>query len=44
MTIVPQSRARLQALNPPRTDWVLILVTAAILVIGTLLVWSSTAT
>ena len=43
MTIVPQSRARLQALNPPRTDWLLVLVTGAILVIGTLLVWSSTA-
>ena len=43
MTLVPQTRARLQALNPPRTDWVLVLVTAAILVIGTLLVWSSTA-
>ena len=48
MTLVPQARAqaraRLQALNPPRTDWVLVLVTAAILVLGTLLVWSSTAT
>jgi rod shape determining protein RodA len=43
MTLVPQTRARLQALNPPRTDWVLVLVTAAILVIGTLLVWSSTS-
>jgi len=47
MTLVPQARAqaraRLQALNPPRTDWVLVLVTAAILVLGTLLVWSSTA-
>jgi rod shape determining protein RodA len=43
MTLVPQSRARLQTLNPPRTDWALILATAAILVIGTLLVWSSTA-
>jgi rod shape determining protein RodA len=43
MTLVPQARARLQALNPPRTDWVLVLVTGAILVIGTLLVWSSTS-
>ena len=43
MTLVPHARARLQALNPPRTDWVLVLVTGAILVIGTLLVWSSTA-
>jgi rod shape determining protein RodA len=43
MTLVPQSRARLQSLNPPRFDWVLVLVTGAILVIGTLLVWSSTS-
>ncbi|HEY0903507.1 MAG TPA: rod shape-determining protein RodA [Marmoricola sp.] len=43
MTIVPQAKARLQALNPPRHDWVLMLVTGAILVIGTLLVWSSTS-
>jgi rod shape determining protein RodA len=43
VTIVPQARARLQALNPPRTDWLLVLVTGAILVIGTLLVWSSTS-
>jgi rod shape determining protein RodA len=43
MTLVPQARARLQALNPPRTDWVLVFATAAILVIGTLLVWSSTS-
>jgi rod shape determining protein RodA len=43
MTLVPQTRARLQTLNPPRTDWALILATGAILVIGTLLVWSSTA-
>ena len=43
MTLVPQTRARLQALNPPRTDWALILATGAILVIGTLLVWSSTS-
>jgi len=43
MTLVPQARARMQALNPPRVDWVLVLVTGAILVIGTLLVWSSTS-
>jgi rod shape determining protein RodA len=48
MTIVPQTRARLQSFTPtlrtrPRTDWVLVLATAAILVIGTLLVWSSTS-
>jgi rod shape determining protein RodA len=47
MTLVPQNRiqarARLQALNPPRVDWVLVFVTGAILVIGTLLVWSSTS-
>jgi rod shape determining protein RodA len=47
MTLVPQNRiqarARLQALNPPRIDWVLVFVTGAILVIGTLLVWSSTS-
>ena len=43
MTLVPHGRTRLPALNPPRTDWVLVLVTGAILVIGTLLVWSSTA-
>jgi rod shape determining protein RodA len=44
MTLVPLARARLQPADPPRFDWVLILVTAAILVIGTLLVWSSTST
>ena len=43
MTLVPQARARLQSLDPPRFDWVLVLVTGAILVIGTLLVWSSTS-
>jgi len=43
MTLVPQARARLQSMNPPRFDWVLVLATAAILVIGTLLVWSSTS-
>jgi rod shape determining protein RodA len=47
MTLVPQARAqaraRLQALDPPRVDWVLVFATGAILVIGTLLVWSSTA-
>lgn len=42
MTLVPQARARLQSVNPPRLDWVLVLVTGAILVLGTLLVWSST--
>jgi rod shape determining protein RodA len=45
---VPQARARLQALNPallrkPRTDWLLVAAAAAILVVGTLLVWSSTS-
>jgi len=47
MTLIPQgraqARARLQALNPPRADWILVFVIGAILVIGTLLVWSSTA-
>lgn len=43
MTLVPQARARLQSVNPPRLDWVLVLVTGAILVLGTLLVWSSTS-
>jgi rod shape determining protein RodA len=43
MTLVPHTRARMQSLNPPRVDWVLVLVTGAILVIGTLLVWSSTS-
>jgi rod shape determining protein RodA len=48
MTLVPQTRARLQTLSPalrtpPRTDWALVFAAAAILVIGTLLVWSSTS-
>jgi rod shape determining protein RodA len=48
MTVIPQTRARLQSLSPvpgtrAGTDWVLVLATAAILVIGTLLVWSSTS-
>jgi rod shape determining protein RodA len=48
MTLVPQTRARLQSMTPalrsaPRTDWVLVFAAAAILVIGTLLVWSSTS-
>lgn len=43
MTLVPHARARLQAVNAPRLDWVLVLVTGAILVLGTLLVWSSTS-
>jgi len=47
MTLMPQTRARLQSLPMPgarpRADWVLVLATAAILVIGTLLVWSSTS-
>jgi rod shape determining protein RodA len=43
MTLVPQARARLQSLNAPRVDSVLLLATGAILVIGTLLVWSSTS-
>jgi rod shape determining protein RodA len=43
VTLVPQARARLRSLDPPRTDWLLVLVTGAILVIGTLLVWSSTS-
>ena len=43
MTLVPAARAGMR-LDRPRTDWVLILVTGAILVIGTLLVWSSTST
>lgn len=43
MTLVPQARVRLQSVNPPRLDWVLVLVTGAILVLGALLVWSSTS-
>jgi len=48
VTVLPQARARLQTITPslrvrPRTDWALVLAAAAILVIGTLLVWSSTS-
>ena len=43
MTLVPHARARLEPPSRPRIDWVLVFVTAAILVVGTLLVWSSTA-
>jgi rod shape determining protein RodA len=43
MTLMPNVRPRLQPAGRPRLDWVLVFVTAAILVIGTLLVWSSTA-
>jgi len=43
MTLVPHARARLQSLDRPRFDWVLVLVTGAVLVIGALLVWSSTS-
>jgi len=43
MTLVPNVRSRPQPLIRPRLDWVLVFVTAVILVIGTLLVWSSTA-
>jgi rod shape determining protein RodA len=43
MTLVPHVRPRLQPVIRPRVDWVLVFVTAVILVIGTLLVWSSTA-
>ena len=38
---IPLSRSRVQA---PRLDWTLALVTGAILVVGTLLVWSATST
>jgi rod shape determining protein RodA len=37
------ARSRAVAATGPRTDWILVLASAAILVIGTLLVWSSTA-
>jgi rod shape determining protein RodA len=43
MTLVPNVRPRPQPADRPRLDWVLVFVTGAILVIGTLLVWSSTA-
>ncbi|MCW2854632.1 MAG: rod shape-determining protein RodA [Marmoricola sp.] len=44
MTLVAPARVRPQVtLARPRLDWVLVAVTAAILVIGVLLVWSSTA-
>ncbi len=47
MTILPAVRPGTQSrpVSPirPRLDWLLVLATAAILVIGTLLVWSSTA-
>jgi rod shape determining protein RodA len=49
-TIIPATRPMARSSSVPRrpqaagVDWVLILVTAAILVIGTLLVWSSTST
>ncbi len=39
----PQMRSLTRPLGGPRLDWALILSAAAILVIGTLLVWSSTA-
>jgi rod shape determining protein RodA len=39
----PGTRPRVDPLARPRLDWVLVFATAAILVIGTLLVWSSTA-
>jgi rod shape determining protein RodA len=43
MTLIPNVRPHLQSTARPRVDWVLVFATAAILVIGTLLVWSSTA-
>ncbi len=43
MTLVPAARARELSFDRSRIDWVLILATASILVIGTLLVWSSTS-
>jgi len=43
MTLVPPARARELSFDRSRVDWVLILATASILVIGTLLVWSSTS-
>lgn len=44
MTLIPQARARDLSFDRSRIDWVLVLVTGAILVLGTLLVWSSTST
>ncbi|MFL6107715.1 MAG: rod shape-determining protein RodA [Marmoricola sp.] len=43
MTLVSPARLSRTSFERPRTDWVLILVTASILVLGTLLVWSSTS-
>jgi rod shape determining protein RodA len=44
-TLAPAARAGAPVLGGRRgTDWILVLATAAILVIGTLLVWSSTST
>jgi rod shape determining protein RodA len=39
----PQAKALVPSPDRPRVDWVLVLATGAILVIGTLLVWSSTS-
>jgi len=44
MTLVAPARARELTVDRSRLDWVLVLATASILVIGTLLVWSSTST
>ncbi len=44
MTLVSPARARELTVDRSRIDWVLVLATASILVIGTLLVWSSTST
>jgi rod shape determining protein RodA len=45
MSVLAPARTRPQLRSParPGVDWVLIVVTAAILVLGTLLVWSSTS-
>lgn len=44
MTLLAPARARELTVDRSRMDWVLVLATASILVIGTLLVWSSTST
>jgi rod shape determining protein RodA len=46
MTVLPYSRLSItrSRIAVPRLDWVLVTATAAIVVIGTLLVWSATST
>jgi rod shape determining protein RodA len=43
MTLVPAARMRETSFERPRVDWVLVLVTGAILVLGVLLVWAATS-